>query len=99
MQHALPIIVITIIQTVPAKMSPAFRVGGKTEEEGRPIEAMLSAKLGKLFGRRLFAEYGDGGITGHEFDQNCDQRHDCPHDEYQYAGSAQQSEEFVLHPR
>jgi hypothetical protein len=40
----------------------------KREEERRPIETVLFAKLGELFGRGLFAENGYCRIAWDEFD-------------------------------
>ena len=64
-----PVVCVTIIDTVPDKMSFAVAVARKREEERRPIETVLLAKLCKLFRSRLLAKNGDCRIAGHKLDQ------------------------------
>src|SRR5215470_8638291 len=68
LEQCAPIVNVTIIDTVPDEVSLIIRVAWEREEEGRTIEAVLFAKLCKLFRRRLFAEHGDSRITGDKFD-------------------------------
>ena len=63
-----PVIGVAIVDAVPDEMSLIVVVAWKREEERRPIETVLLAKLCKLFRRRLLAEHGNSRITGNEFD-------------------------------
>src|SRR5215213_128038 len=67
-QQRPPVINISIINTMPDKVSLIVVVAWKREEEGRTIETVLLAKLCKLFRRCLFAEHSDSRITGNELD-------------------------------
>ena len=58
---------------------------------------MLAAELRDLFGRRLVAEYCNGGVARHEFNQNRDERDDRPHDEQEYEQASGDVEKLVLH--
>ena len=76
---------------MPDEVSLAVVVAWKREEEGWTIETVLLAKLCNLFRCRLFAQGRDRWITGHEFDQECDERDDGPNNEYQDQQSFQEA--------
>ena len=67
-QECAPIIDVTVIGAVPGEVAVPVCVFRERKEKRRTIEPVLFAKLLKLFGSGLFAQNGDRGITGNEFD-------------------------------
>src|ERR1041385_1351153 len=78
-------------------MSLTVVVLREAKKEWRPVQSMLGAKQCQLFWRRLFAEHCDRWITGHQLDQDRDQRYDGPHHQDQQADAADHSKQFGLH--
>jgi hypothetical protein len=99
MQQSSPVISVTVVDTVPAKVPRAVCVAWEPQEEWWAIKSVLLPELGELFGRCLFAEYRNGWIARHEFNQQSDQRDYRPNHEQQNTKASQRTECFMLYVR
>src|SRR5262249_11754233 len=92
-----PIVGVTIIESVPAKVPMTVFIGRQPEEEWWPIEAVLRTELCELFGRGLVPQHSHCGIAGNKLDQQGDQRDNGPNHEHEKAQATEHSEDFALH--
>ena len=76
-------------------MALAVVVTWKRKEKRRTIQPVLLAELGELFRSRLFAENGDRGVPGDEFDQQRNERDDGPNNEQENEYATQAAKDGI----
>ena len=68
MKDGAPVINVTVVCAVPAKVRRAISALVEGKEEDGAVETVLAAELRDLLRRRLIAQNGNRRVAGHQFD-------------------------------